>query len=139
MQIVRVVRILQASLCVRNRKTGEEIRLHLVAAGQLALTRRLFDCKPSCWPVIAATTGVTVVIDPFWELLAGGCAEIVRKTIRTLVIQQGRGLTEPFGSKNLSNGILPFQWFLGLSETIFFLFDSITKCLVGCLVIKNKR
>src|SRR3546814_239754 len=27
--------------------------LLLVAAGQLALTRRLFDRKPSCWPVIA--------------------------------------------------------------------------------------
>lgn len=53
--------------------------LLLVAAGELALTRRLFDCKPSCWPVIALAAGVTVVIDPFWGLVAGGGAEIIRR------------------------------------------------------------
>jgi hypothetical protein len=49
-----------------------------MASGELALTKRLFDCKPSCWPVIAVTAGVTVWADPFWGLAAGSCAELVR-------------------------------------------------------------
>jgi MFS superfamily sulfate permease-like transporter len=55
--------------------------LLLMASGELALTRRLFECKPSCWPVIAITAGVTVWADPFWGLLAGSCAEVVRMAI----------------------------------------------------------
>src|SRR3546814_6627602 len=39
--------------------------LLLVAAGELALTRRLFDSKPSCWPVIATAAAVTLWVDPF--------------------------------------------------------------------------
>ena len=52
--------------------------LLLMASGELALTKRLFDCKPSCWPVIAVTAGATVWADPFWGLLAGSCAELAR-------------------------------------------------------------
>jgi MFS superfamily sulfate permease-like transporter len=52
--------------------------LLLMASGELALSKRLFDCKPSCWPVIAVTAGVTIWADPFWGLLAGSCAEVVR-------------------------------------------------------------
>ncbi|WP_210184002.1 putative sulfate/molybdate transporter [Filomicrobium insigne] len=55
--------------------------LLIVAAGELALTRRLFDCKPSCWPVIAATAGVTVWFDPFWGLVVGSGAELVRVAV----------------------------------------------------------
>src|SRR5690606_17768715 len=55
--------------------------LLLMASAELALTKRLFDCKPSCWPVIAATAGVTVWIDPFGGLLVGWCAELVRQGI----------------------------------------------------------
>jgi hypothetical protein len=55
--------------------------LLLVTAGQLAFTRRLIDGRPSCWPVIAVTAGFTVFVDPFWGLLAGGCAEIARKRL----------------------------------------------------------
>ena len=59
--------------------------LLLMASGELALSKRLFDCKPSCWPVIAVTAAVTVWADPFWGLLAGSCAEVVRlATIRAL-------------------------------------------------------
>jgi hypothetical protein len=49
-----------------------------MASGELALTKRMFDCKPSCWPVIAVTAGVTVWADPFWGLLAGSCSELAR-------------------------------------------------------------
>jgi MFS superfamily sulfate permease-like transporter len=52
--------------------------LLVVAAGELALSRRLFDCRPSCWPVIAATAAVTLWADPFWGLLAGSAAELAR-------------------------------------------------------------
>jgi MFS superfamily sulfate permease-like transporter len=52
--------------------------LLLLAAGELALTKRLFDARPSCWPVIAATAGVTVWADPFSGLLAGSLAEFLR-------------------------------------------------------------
>ncbi|KXS39718.1 putative sulfate/molybdate transporter [Modicisalibacter tunisiensis] len=49
--------------------------LLLVAAWQLAVTRRLFDSRPDCWPVIAATAAVTVAVNPFWGLVAGAAAE----------------------------------------------------------------
>jgi MFS superfamily sulfate permease-like transporter len=52
--------------------------LLVVAAGELALSRRLFDCRPSCWPVIAVTAALTLWADPFWGLLAGAAAELVR-------------------------------------------------------------
>jgi MFS superfamily sulfate permease-like transporter len=55
--------------------------LLLMASGELALTRRLFDSKPSCWPVIAVTAGLTVWTDAFWGLLAGSCAEVVRMAV----------------------------------------------------------
>lgn len=52
-----------------------------MAAGELALTRRIFDSKPSCWPVIAVTAGVTVWADPFWGLVVGWSGEILRAAI----------------------------------------------------------
>jgi len=52
--------------------------LLLMAAGELALTRRLIDCRPSCWPVIGVTAAVTLWVDPFWGLVAGSGAELVR-------------------------------------------------------------
>lgn len=59
--------------------------LLLMAAGELALTKRLFDCRPSCWPVIAVTAGATVWFDPFWGLLAGSVAELARCAALRLV------------------------------------------------------
>ncbi len=52
--------------------------LLVMAAGELALSRRLFDCRPSCWPVIAITAAITLWADPFWGLLAGCGAELIR-------------------------------------------------------------
>lgn len=65
--------------------------LLLVASGELALTRRLFDCKPSCWPVIAATAAATVWMDPFWGLVAGTGAEILR-VAALRVLRRGAGV-----------------------------------------------
>lgn len=52
--------------------------LLLIASGELALSKRLFDCRPWCWPVGVATAGITVWADPFWGLLVGSCAELAR-------------------------------------------------------------
>lgn len=64
--------------------------LLLVASAELALSRRLFDCRPSCRPVIALAGGVTVFVDPFWGLVAGSLAEVVRlATLRLLRRRSG--------------------------------------------------
>ena len=52
--------------------------LLFVAAAELALSRRLWTAKPSCWPIIAITAVVTVWADPFFGLLAGIASETVR-------------------------------------------------------------
>ncbi|GAA0847813.1 putative sulfate/molybdate transporter [Marinobacter szutsaonensis] len=52
--------------------------LLLVAAVELALSKRLWTAKLSCWPVIAITALVTVCVDPFFGLLAGAASETVR-------------------------------------------------------------
>lgn len=52
--------------------------LLLIAAIELAFTKRLRSAKPSCWPVIAITALVTVWADPFLGLLGGVAAETIR-------------------------------------------------------------
>jgi MFS superfamily sulfate permease-like transporter len=59
--------------------------LLLVASIELAASRRLFDCKPSCYPVIGATALATIFADPFIGLVAGTSAEAGRMAlVRTL-------------------------------------------------------
>jgi hypothetical protein len=53
----------------------------LVAAAQLAWSRRLVDCVPSCRPVIAVTAGATLLTGPFVALVAGTLAEALRAAI----------------------------------------------------------
>lgn len=65
--------------------------LLLMASGELALTKRLFDCKPSCWPVIAGTAGGTVFADPFWGLLIGSCSELARLMAMRLLLRRDAG------------------------------------------------
>lgn len=55
--------------------------LLLIAALELALSRRLFDCRPSCWPVIALTAALTLWADPFWGLLTGSLVELGRRAL----------------------------------------------------------
>lgn len=55
--------------------------LLLVAGGDLALSRRLFDAQPSCWPVIAVAAAVTLAFNPAIGLLAGCAGEVVRKAV----------------------------------------------------------
>ncbi len=55
--------------------------LLLVAGGDLAISRRLFDAQPSCWPVIAVAAAVTLAFNPAIGLLAGCAGEILRKAV----------------------------------------------------------
>jgi len=55
--------------------------LLLFSAADLALSKRLFDARRSCWPVIGITAALTAWADPFWGLLAGCLAELVRGRI----------------------------------------------------------
>jgi MFS superfamily sulfate permease-like transporter len=59
--------------------------LLLFSAADLAFSRRLFDARPSCWPVIGVTAALTAWVDPFWGLLAGGLAEIGRGQLLALL------------------------------------------------------
>ncbi|MGD9617840.1 MAG: putative sulfate/molybdate transporter [Alphaproteobacteria bacterium] len=54
----------------------------LILAGiDLAASRRLFDARPSCWPVIAATTIAAVAVNPGLGLVIGWAAEFLRAAI----------------------------------------------------------
>ncbi|WP_226893508.1 putative sulfate/molybdate transporter [Nisaea sediminum] len=62
--------------------------LMLMASGEFAFSKRLFDSRPSCWPVIAITAGFTVWTDPFWGLVSGSAAELVRMAVLRLLLQR---------------------------------------------------
>jgi predicted benzoate:H+ symporter BenE len=54
----------------------------LVMAGtDLALSRRLFDGRPSCWPVIGVTALVTLLFNPALALAAGWVGELIRAAV----------------------------------------------------------
>lgn len=55
--------------------------LLLIASFELAVSRRLFDCKPSCYPVIGVTALATVLADPFVGLVGGTIAEAGRMVV----------------------------------------------------------
>lgn len=55
--------------------------LLLIASFELALSRRLWDCRPSCYPVILLTAAATVTADPFWGLVAGTVGEGARMLV----------------------------------------------------------
>lgn len=63
--------------------------LLLIASIELAVSRRLFDCKPSCYPVIGVTALATVLADPFVGLVAGTIAEAGRM----IVVRALRGMS----------------------------------------------
>jgi MFS superfamily sulfate permease-like transporter len=55
--------------------------LLILAGTDLAISRRLFDGKPSCLPVIGVTTLATLTINPAFGLALGWAAEFVRAAI----------------------------------------------------------
>ena len=63
--------------------------LLILAGTDLAISRRLFDGKPSCWPVIGVTALVTLTTNPAFGLILGWIAEFIRAAIvRRLVLQR---------------------------------------------------
>jgi MFS superfamily sulfate permease-like transporter len=64
--------------------------LLLVAGGDLAISRRLFDAQPSCWPVIAVAAGITLAFNPAIGLLAGCAGEILRKAVLRAISNRPR-------------------------------------------------
>jgi len=55
--------------------------LLILAGTDLAISRRLFDGKPSCWPVIGITALVTLTNNPALGLVLGWIAEVIRAGI----------------------------------------------------------
>lgn len=59
-----------------------------VAGADLAISRRVFDARPSCWPVIGVTALATVAVNPAVGLLAGFAAELVRARLIALLVRR---------------------------------------------------
>jgi MFS superfamily sulfate permease-like transporter len=55
--------------------------LLIFAGTDLAISRRLFDARPSCWPVIGVTALLTLTVNPALGLVVGWVAELVRAAI----------------------------------------------------------
>ena len=53
--------------------------LLLVAGTDLALSRRLFDARPACWPAIGITAAMTAFLNPALGLVGGWGVEILRE------------------------------------------------------------
>jgi MFS superfamily sulfate permease-like transporter len=62
--------------------------LLILAGTDLAISRRLFDGKPSCWPVIGVAALVTLTINPALGLALGWAAELFRAAIVRRLIPQ---------------------------------------------------
>jgi MFS superfamily sulfate permease-like transporter len=62
--------------------------LLILAGTDLAISRRLFDGKPSCWPVIGVTALATLTINPALGLILGWMAEFVRAALVRKLISE---------------------------------------------------
>jgi MFS superfamily sulfate permease-like transporter len=59
-----------------------------VAGADLAISKRVFDARPSCWPVIAATAAASVFVNPAVGLLAGFAAELLRTRLLAMLVRR---------------------------------------------------
>ena len=59
--------------------------LLLIAGTDLALSRRLFDARPSCWPAISLTAAITLLINPAVALVVGWILETARGPVVRLL------------------------------------------------------
>lgn len=65
--------------------------LLILAGTDLAISRRLFDGKPSCLPVIGVTALVTLTVNPALGLILGWIAEVIRAAIVRSVYRSRQG------------------------------------------------
>jgi MFS superfamily sulfate permease-like transporter len=59
-----------------------------VAGADLAISRRVFDARPSCWPVIGATAVASVIVNPAVGLLVGFAAELLRTRLLAMLLRR---------------------------------------------------
>ncbi len=64
--------------------------LLVVAGTNLAVSKRLFDARPHCWPAIGVAAGATAFLNPAVGLAAGWAVEFVR----TVVVRAFRRLSK---------------------------------------------
>lgn len=55
--------------------------LLVIAGADLAFSKRLFETRPDCWPVVAITAAVAFAFNPAWALLAGLGMEVLRSRV----------------------------------------------------------
>lgn len=55
--------------------------LLLVAGTDLAMSKRLFDARPACWPAIGIAAWATAFVNPAVGLAAGWAVEFVRTVV----------------------------------------------------------
>ena len=60
-----------------------------VAGADLALSKRVFDARLSCWPVIAGAALATVIVNPAVGLLVGFLAEMLRARVVAHLARRG--------------------------------------------------
>lgn len=58
--------------------------LLLLAGTDLAVSKRLFDARPDCWPVIGIAAGATALLNPAVGLAAGWAVELGRSGLKRL-------------------------------------------------------
>jgi MFS superfamily sulfate permease-like transporter len=58
--------------------------LLLVAGTDLAVSKRLFDARPDCWPAIGITAAATALVNPAIGLAAGWTIELGRSAFKRL-------------------------------------------------------
>ena len=58
--------------------------LLLLAGTDLAVSKRLFDARPDCWPVIGIAAGATALLNPAVGLAAGWAVELGRSALKQL-------------------------------------------------------
>lgn len=67
--------------------------LLIFAGTDLAVSKRLFDARPACWPVIGLTAGVSLVADPVIGLAAGWSVELLQCPLARLARRFARRRT----------------------------------------------
>lgn len=69
--------------------------LLLVSGADLAVSRRLFDARPSCWPVIGAGAAATLLINPAVGLALGWLLELIRRPLIDALSRRLRRIDQP--------------------------------------------
>ena len=69
--------------------------LLLVSGVDLAISRRLFDARPSCWPVIGACAAATLLVNPAAGLALGWLLELIRRSLVGALSRRLRRADEP--------------------------------------------